>query len=368
MLDAPHGDRHIREVVKGLRDAIHTEVEHAHHLAVLEAGLQAAVTLEFSTLPPYLTALWSVKDNQSFVADTIREVLQEEMLHMALACNMLSGIGGAPKIKDAVPQYPGKLPMKVHPELAIGLSGLTKPAIAAFMEIERPAHQGHFLALESATELKRAEAHEHDPEQEDFTIGEFYDSLLQSFHDANPVFTTDRQLTGPLAWFAVANLDDVTRAIDVIETQGEGSEGNPDAAVDSLAHYFRFAELYEGKRLTKDEASGKWSFTTPIEFDLENDVWPVGEAPEGGYDENSCPNDEARRLLHKFNSTYSHLIDLLDAAWRSEDGQASLWHAIDTMFSLEKYALPLMQIARPDGKHYGPDFRYIPETEREPMP
>jgi hypothetical protein len=57
--------------------------------------LQGAVSLEFSTLPPYLSALWSVKDDLSPVAKSIREIAQEEMLHMALACNMLSAIGGS---------------------------------------------------------------------------------------------------------------------------------------------------------------------------------------------------------------------------------------------------------------------------------
>lgn len=331
---------------------------------MLKAALQGAVGLEFSTLPPYLTALWSIRDRRCDVANSIREILQEEMLHMALACNMLVGIGGVPEIKGAVPRYPGKLPMNVHPELTVGLSGLNDDVVRAFMEIERPAHQSHFAALGAEDELVRAEASDHDPEQEDYTIGEFYNALLIAFREEDPPFTTDHQITGPLAWFVVKDLDGVERAIDVIETQGEGSEGSPDAAVDSLAHYFRFAEVLERKKLEKDPDTGKWDFRTPIDFDMESDVIPVGPAPEGGYNPESMPDLEAQRLLHRFNGTYSRLVDLLDTAWKSEDGQAQLWHGIDTMFELEKYALPLMQIPRPDGMHYGPDFRYLPESER----
>jgi len=300
------------------------------------------------------------------VANSIREVLQEEMLHMALACNMLAGLGGTPEIRAAVPQYPGKLPMNVHPDLTVGLSGLNDDVLRAFMEIERPAHPGHFESLETADALVRAEAAEHDPDRYDFTIGEFYNALLIAFREAKPAFSTTRQLTGPLSWFVVENLADVERAIDTIETQGEGSEGSPSAAVVSLAHYYRFAEVLERKRLEQDPETGKWAFRIAIEFDLAADVLPVGPAPAGGYGPISAPDPEARRLLLRFNATYSHLVDLLDAAWKTEGGQAQLWHGLDTMFELEKYALPLMQIVRPDGLHYGPDFRYLPVSEREP--
>src|SRR6266436_4197622 len=80
----------------------------------LKSALQAAITLEFATIPPYLTALWSIKDELCPVAQSIREVVHEEMLHMALACNMLASIGGKPGINRDLPSYPGPLPGGVH--------------------------------------------------------------------------------------------------------------------------------------------------------------------------------------------------------------------------------------------------------------
>jgi hypothetical protein len=59
-------------------------------LTWLQEALQAAVELEFFTLPPYLTAMWSIKDEQHPAAATIRAVVEEEMTHMALAANLLS--------------------------------------------------------------------------------------------------------------------------------------------------------------------------------------------------------------------------------------------------------------------------------------
>lgn len=57
----------------------------------LQEALQSAVMLEHSTIPPYLYALFSVdpKKNPS-VSAIISSVVYEEMLHMALACNILN--------------------------------------------------------------------------------------------------------------------------------------------------------------------------------------------------------------------------------------------------------------------------------------
>ena len=59
-------------------------------LSWLHEALQAAVELEFFTLPPYLTAMWSIMDQQHAAATTIRAVVEEEMTHMALAANLLA--------------------------------------------------------------------------------------------------------------------------------------------------------------------------------------------------------------------------------------------------------------------------------------
>ena len=67
---------------------------HEDKLHVLKELLNKAVVLEFATIPIYLQAMWSIKDNNCEVAKSIRNVFQEEMLHMAMVCNMIAGIGG----------------------------------------------------------------------------------------------------------------------------------------------------------------------------------------------------------------------------------------------------------------------------------
>lgn len=361
-LEMPHIYHGLREIGEHLdkKTGVYTS---EHELEILKKALQGSIMLEFSTLPPYLTAIWSIKDELHPVAKSIREILQEEMLHMALACNLLTAIGGTPEIKLGVPHYPGKLPMGVHPELTVSLCGLCDDTIKAFMEIERPNHPGHFEALHMKKELEKASL-DKDPDSNDFTIGELYGKILEAFKRQNPTMSVERQISGPLSWFVIKNLDDVERAINIIETQGEGSEESPSSTSDDLSHYFRFAEVLERKKLEFDEKTQTWDFKTPIAFDLQEDVWPVGVVPEGGYTSKNVDHPEVLELIRGFNLAYSKLVDQLDVVWKTDDGQAALWHAIETMFSLQKYALPLMRIQRPDGMNYGPDFRYIPENER----
>jgi len=332
----------------------------AEDLEHLRAVLGAAVTLEFATLPPYLSAIWSFKNDLHPVAKSLREILQEEMLHMALACNMLVAIGGRPQISGGAPSYPGHLPLGVHPELTVPLGGLSRAALAVFMEIERPKHPGHRVALAATEDLRKDDPTPGD----DLTIGEMYEHILHGFERLKPTLVTDHQITGPLAWMVVKHLEDARRAIELIMRQGEGSKGPVDTGVDDLAHYYRFAEMVEQKKLVRD-AAGKFSFVTPIDLDYARDVWPMAEVPAFGYTDAVVADPEVRRLLRGFNLTYSKLLDLLQAAWDTRGGQASFWHAIETMFALEQFSKPLMQVPRPSGGgNYGPDFRYIPSSER----
>jgi len=73
--------------------------------------------------------------------------------------------------------------------------------------------------------------------------------------------------------------------------------------------------MKELKRLVRDPETGDWSFATSIEFDMQDGVWPVADLPAAGYTGISDP--EVCRLLRGFDLTYSKLMDLFQAAWRS---------------------------------------------------
>lgn len=321
--------------------------------AIIDA-LNGAVTLEFATIPTYLIALWTIKDERHPIANSLRNILQEEMLHLALVCNMLVSIGGEPEISSAAPTYPSKLPLGVHPELTVPLGRFSPKMLQVFMEIERPEH------IDPMAEIAGHEAEDHA----DFTIGQLYGKLLTAFRELDPEFSQDRQVTGPLSWIPILSLADVEEAIDIIETQGEGSVGKPEERHGHLAHYWRFYEMFHLKRWEKGR-DGTWGLGTPIAFDFDADVWPMADIPEGGYRLDPTLEPDAAHLLRQFNITYSNLLDYLQATWSGPSGQAMILKAIEAMFELERYAKPLIRMPRPEGGlNYGPDFRYIPALER----
>src|SRR3989442_973284 len=119
---------------------LHQFHEEIDTMASLRRHLQIAIEIEAATLPPYLCALYSIKDGHNQEAAAIvRSVLIEEMLHLALAANVLNAIGGTVRLNHAfmVPRYPVTLPHS-EGDFLVGLGPLSKGAIETFMQIERP--------------------------------------------------------------------------------------------------------------------------------------------------------------------------------------------------------------------------------------
>jgi len=320
---------------------------------LLKHALQQAVALEFGTIPIYLAALWSIKDNMHPVARSIRNVVHEEMLHMALAANMLASIGGIPKIYDTSPNglsYPTKLPGGVHPHLTLKLSGLTDDLLEDFLEIELPQDE---ITLDTFISKYHTGTHALHSN----TIGELYDAIGTEFADLKPEMTADHQVSGPLSWFVVDDLEKLKSAIHWIKEQGEGAVNTaPKAAKqEELSHFYRFWEVRRRQKIEWDDESKKFAFKSPFPFP---EVWPMAVVPPGGYLQADV-TPEVWHLLDSFDRLYSELIDLLQSAWGS-GGQAAMWKAIDLMFSLEKTARPLMEIPIPGGVgNYGPCFRLV---------
>ncbi len=345
---------------------------HEQKLIVLKELLGYAVTLEFATIPIYLTSIWTIKDNTSKVASSIRNILQEEMLHMSMVCNMLVGIGGEPKIYTTNNRlsFPTKLPGDVHPELFLYLEGLNDCSIRNFMEIELPDKIADLYDYDTKEKVELTKlcdtvsdntneastGHDH---KYNSTIGELYDRIDNLFKELQPKMDTERQLAGSLAWFVMADYDSVHKAIEFIKEQGEGSEDvTPESTgIDDLAHFYRFWEVYYKKKITEED--GKYYFKDPLP---RPETFNIARIPEGGYKkENVSP--EVWHLIEEFDITYSKLVMLLEDAWAEDGGgQASLVKGVEIMFNLEKYAIPLLQIPIPgnsEGLNYGPCFRIL---------
>ena len=137
-----------RDLSTAKREMILHWLDHPHYmnleskLSLLKA-LQIAVELEHSTIPPYLCALYSIKEGHNEeVAALIRSVVVEEMLHMALASNIMIAIGGHPSISHPgfVPQYPTSLPGGLRAGLVVRLRRCSIAQIRdVFCQIEEPS-------------------------------------------------------------------------------------------------------------------------------------------------------------------------------------------------------------------------------------
>lgn len=306
----------------------------------LRDALQLAIQLELATLPPYLIARWTIKDELDPVAMQIKTIRREEMHHFGLACNLIVAIGGVPRIADpdVAPTYPGPLPGNVRPGLEVALRKLSKDQVKIFMQIEYPAAGP--IALSVAPPPA--------------TIGEFYQSIGQAFEELNPPLDISRQV-GSLGLFKVNTLERVREAIRVITVQGEGTNTSPEENPGDLAHYYRFAEIYNGAGLVRD-GSGKWSFTgPPVPLP---DVHNMAEIPPGGYRRDAVPDLAVWERIERFDREYSEMLRLLERAWTQDAGH--LIGSLGKMTAMSDTGRELVELPRPDGPgNYGPCFRYV---------
>ncbi len=323
----------------------------------LKQALQRAIMLELSTVPPYATALWSITDpdNSKPVRHTVREIVFDEMSHFGLVCNMLTSIGGTVVLTDplTVPKYPGELPGGVNPGLEVFLSGLTRDSAKLFSEIEKPENPLGFAA-------------------DGNTIGAFYQRIADVFPKFAHLLTGQRQVTFPLGSshgagndiVAMNTLDDVLKAIHIIQTQGEGTDASPEnpfpGAPGELAHYYAFKEIAVGRKFVRDEQTGTFDFVGP-DVPLP-DTSPVGRVPAGGWANSpgNEPDATTADLLHTFNQQYSDMLRALEDAW--SPSAADIFPAIGLMGDLRRTAQKINGVKLPADPRftYGPEWLFVP--------
>jgi hypothetical protein len=213
----------------------------------LKDALQLAMQLEFSTIPPYLCAQWSIREDPDRVEGILHKVVSQEMFHFALAGNLLTAIGGQPNIahSEFVPRYPlSALPGGISQKMAVDLRPLTRRQIAVFMQIEYPEFPPITVAM-----AKRPA-----------TIGAFYSAIAEAFQKVQPtIYTNAPWIEVPFAR-RIHSTADAIATIDRIKSEGEGLEDSPEEPVadHSYAHYYLFKEIYVGRRLIR--VGSNWKF------------------------------------------------------------------------------------------------------------
>ena len=302
---------------------------------------KTAVELEHATLPLYLSSMFSLEVQNYTTYNLIRSVVMEEMVHMAISCNILSALAGKPRIKNLSPKLPGHgLPGGAEPDIEVVLARLSVPQLKNFMRLESPT----FLLPD---EFK----HEKYP-----SIGTLYGQLKEAItKNADEVTETVRKVlsapantysnqVGDNIGFTIIQLkenhpnnkDEVDQIIDGINEiieQGEGSEvGNlwAESFEDEESHYARFGEIYYGAQLQQPEGDIKLTKETESDFFKGHKIsWPVVTnilaIPSDGYQAllNSYSNMDPKNTdlkaltdaLNGFDVTYTGIMDDLDAMW-----------------------------------------------------
>ncbi|WP_343658666.1 ferritin-like protein [Chryseobacterium sp.] len=399
----------IPEIKKGL-----TEIDYK---PVLKDLLQTAILIEHSTIPPYLTALYSIKDGTNALASQIiRSVAVEEMLHLIMVCNVLNAIDIRPSVnqQENYPTYPMKLPMNV--DFYVGLETFSTNSIATFIGIESPSkplvkapkydHETDSSALYS----QRAAVQENNfwtlENMKGFimenvhTIGEYYDVLFfyivifqiiayykkhgtlpKNFEELNTggIFTGDsaKQIRPEQYYGSGGKLHSVEALTGVIavfqEIKGQG-EGADDSIFDidpsqfeegvELAHYFRFKEVFHehfylgGNYEPFMDENGMMPVTTPPtgkELPVDwSQAYPMKPNPKL---EDYIKNKELHAQATEFNKTYKRLLDAIQSA--VEGNQRELEKSIMYMYALKEQAVGLMKQPYDAQYNAGPTFEFI---------
>jgi Ferritin-like len=323
-------------------------------------GLEDALRLEFSTIPLYLYALWSLdRTKNRTIAQIVRSVVIEEMLHMTLVCNILNALGRAPEIDDPkfVPSYPGPLPGGVESELTVHLQPFSTEQLGVFLQIEEPETVLNFPDHAVAAAVPP------------LTIGRFYMALRQQigllknsdFASAgrNQIDSTFIDNAAP-----VTDVGSAQAAVDLIVLQGEGSPLSPlEAPNGAPAHYYRLNQIAKHAALRPNPAAGP---NTPADqryiYDgasVTFDATGVSAAPFDPKAANYPDGSAARKAMDAFNREYRDLLNSLQRGFNGESDELNA--AISPkMGALGLSGRKLMTTVPIDGGPLGPSFEWVP--------
>ncbi|WP_149264583.1 ferritin-like domain-containing protein [Actinomadura sp. K4S16] len=332
----------------------------------LREHLQWAIELEHATLPPYLCALYSLDaERNPEAAEAVAGVFVEEMLHLALAANLLNAVGGRPRLDmpRMLPPHPRRLP-HADPSLVLSLLPFGPEALDMFLRLERPAPPGA---------PPEGDAYE--------TIGQFYDAVedgLRHLCDRlgeREVFTGDparqvhaghfRHTAGRLV--AVGDLASALTALREIVEEGEGSsrgevwDGDQDVhhpERDEVAHYYRFQELRAGRRYRRGDTPRSGPTGEAIAVDPAG-VLPMRRDPRLA---DHAPGSAIRTAQEEFDHTYCAVLHLLEQAFNGSPRLLAV--ATGTMYGLRAQAQALMRMPDVEGMRAGPTFTYVPPERR----
>jgi len=375
------------------RDTDFTEWEYGELHTLLHEFLQAAIEVEHSTIPPYLMAMYTIKPGTNRAAyQAIRSVVLEEMLHMTLAGNILTAVGGTPRTTyEKFVGYPACVPCRIPP-LWVPLRHFSKDAISAFLTIESPDGQEPYWSCAPPDSAKK------DKQNRWATIGEFY-HIIKNMIKALVAQKGERELfqgpperqIGPEHFYnsggeaiKVHNLASALLAMEVIVDEGEGLHSTIFTSDDRIfgeqrqpAHYYRFNEILTGRYYGPYDTpqyppSGPsldvdWKAVYPIPVPECADstiFWPLGDAfPGSDRDEpwrKGMTQGETGKKIDEFNKAYATLLAQIEVSFCCPP---VMEYAVVTMLHLKYLAEAIIRNPIPGspGLHAFPTFAVNPD-------
>ena len=242
---------------------------------------------------------------------TIIDVVKQEMLHLALATNILTAIGAAPHFDR--PNFP-ILSRWYPPDVQIALLPFGERALRHFMFLERP--EGMSLQdAEGFTPLGQMplvtpDDHELTGEPEEWhTVGHLYRGIEAGLASLVRRLGEDAVFIGPpkaqattdiFEWTelrAVTDLASASAAIETIVEQGEGARGDW-----VKSHFGKFVGILEDYLALR---------AADPNFEPARPVLPVFVHPPPDVDQPTLVDDSlTRRVADLFNAIYEVILQL----------------------------------------------------------
>jgi hypothetical protein len=330
--------------------------------------LQQALELELFTIPPYLTALYSIKDGANPEAvKIIQSVVMEEMLHATLVANLMNAVGANPLVspdkasgKLAKRAYPSPVP-HIDLNIFVRLSRFSKETVTNFRKIEEPENPADWRGAATLGAIH--------------SIGHLYQVLLDDLvavtgdlgesavFNGNPALQVppDQYYGGGGRVIVVRGLSDAKDAIAEVAQQGEGRVELSNLTGDQLrfrqpnevAHYYRFQQILAGRYYNRDDDLGPNPSGPELKVDWRA-VHDVHDNPARGPE---APPDGLKALLQAFDDTYRDLLQYVHRGFNGE--AAALCRASAIMHDLNTQCVGLMRTDIGGGKTCGPPFFYV---------
>jgi hypothetical protein len=235
----------------------------------------------------------------------------------------------------------------------VNLLPFSTQALETFRSIERPA-----------TDCAAPEPHRFH------TIAQFYQAVMDAFvklSRTENIFTgkLERQVDSSYYYggggeaFPIIDLESATTALRLIVFEGEGIQqtiwdGDDVLLGESkeLAHYFRFDELYKGRRYADGDTPSSGPTGEPLLIDYDA-ILPMKPNPRA---EDYPVGSELQAMTEEFNRSYSTLLLQLQESFNGQP--ATLVRSVQTMLELRYRAIALMHVPVDEQHTAGPAFEW----------